>query len=168
MKLTGALEKAFNEQVTMEVQAAVVYRQLGVDMDVLNLPGIASWFRAQAEEEITHANKFIDHMTDRDSHPLIGTITGPAGSVSTVLDAFKASLAHEVKVSESIRSLYRLANSEGDIDALPLLNWFVEEQIEEEATVNEIIGRLELIGDDGNGLLRLDTELGARPAGGAE
>lgn len=164
MKLTGELEQAFNTQVTLEIEASVVYRQLAVDMDVLNLPGIASWFRAQAEEEIVHANKFIDHMTDRDAHPVIKPITGSGRTVGTVLDAFTASLAHEVKVSEAIRDLYRLAQKEGDIDAFPLLNWFVDEQLEEEATVAEIIGRVELIGEDGNGILRLDSELGSRTA----
>ncbi|KAB1659572.1 ferritin [Pseudoclavibacter chungangensis] len=164
MKLQGELETAFNAQVTLEIEASIVYRQLAIDMDVLDLPGIAGWFRAQAEEEIVHANKFIDHMIDRDAHPVIQPISGSGTTVETVLDAFKASLAHEVKVSESIRNLYRLAQKEGDIDAFPLLNWFVDEQLEEEATVAEIIGRVELIGNDGNGLLRLDSELGSRHA----
>lgn len=164
MKLNDTLYKAFNDQVSLEVTASLVYRQLAIDMDAIDLPGIASWFRAQAEEEIVHANKFIDHMVDRDAHPVIQTITLEGHRVDNVLDAFKASLAHEVKVSESIRALYRLAQQEGDIDAFPLLNWFVDEQLEEEATVSEIIGRVALINNDGNGLLRLDAELGSRHA----
>ena len=79
-----------------------------------------------------------------------------------MLDAFEAAYAHEQKVSESIRDLYRHAEAEGDLDSRPLLNWFLEEQIEEEATVNEIVGRVKMINDDGPGLLRLDEELGAR------
>ncbi|MDN5811977.1 MAG: ferritin [Arthrobacter sp.] len=163
MKLTGALKEAFNDQVTLELEASVVYRQLAIEMDVHDLPGIAGWFRAQAQEEVVHAEKFIAHMTDRDASPSIGGIKAPGVKAGTVLEAFEASLAHEVKVSEAIRSLYRLAQQEGDIDALPLLNWFVEEQLEEEATVGEIIGRVRLIGEDGNGLLRLDAELAERP-----
>ena len=85
-----------------------------------------------------------------------------------MLDAFKAALAHEERVSESIRNLYRLAESEGDLDSRPLLNWFLEEQIEEEATVKEIVGRVKMINDDGPGLLRLDEELGARPVATTE
>lgn len=162
MKLTGALEKAFNDQVTLELEASMVYRQLAIEMDIHNLPGIAGWFRAQSQEEIVHAEKFIAHMTDRDASPAIGAIKAPGVKVDTVREAFEASLAHEVKVSESIRSLYRLAQQEGDIDAMPLLNWFVEEQLEEEATVGGIIGRVRLISEDGNGLLRLDAELGSR------
>ncbi|MGM0928084.1 MAG: ferritin [Actinomycetota bacterium] len=164
MGLTGKLAEAFNDQVTLELQASVVYRQLAIEMDAVDLPGIAGWFRAQAEEEVVHANKFIDHMMDRGAHPKIQAITAPTVSAGTVLQAFEASLAHEKKVSESIRDLYRLAQQEGDIDSIPLLNWFVEEQLEEEATVGEIIGRVKLVNDDGPGLLRLDEQLGSRKA----
>lgn len=162
MELTGELREAFNAQVTLELTAAHVYRQLSIDMDSLDLPGIAGWFKAQAEEELVHADKFIGHMLDRDAAPLLGAIDACVAHVNTVLEAFEAALAHEKKVSEAIRGLYRSAQAAGDIDAYPLLTWFVEEQLEEESTVAEIIGRIKLIGDDGNGLLRLDTELGAR------
>ncbi len=86
----------------------------------------------------------------------------------SVLEIFEAALAHEEKVSEAIRELYRSADKEGDYDSRPLLNWFVDEQIEEEATVSEIIGRVKLIGEDGSGLLRLDAELGSRPTESTE
>lgn len=164
MELTD-LKQSFNDQVTLELTAAVVYRQLSIDMNALDLPGIASWFKAQAEEEQVHAEKFIAHMLDRNATPLIGTIAPGAEHATTVLAAFEASLAHEKKVSEAIRDLYRAAQAAGDIDALPLLNWFVEEQLEEEATVSAIISRIKLIGDDGPGLLRLDAELGGRQDG---
>lgn len=166
MELTGKLAAAINDQITLEIQAAVVYRQLAIEMEVQDLPGISAWFLAQSAEELVHAQKFTDHMTDRNATPKIGAITAPNVAITTVLEAFEASLAHEQKVSESIRSLYRLAQQEGDIDSIPLLNWFVQEQLEEEASVGEIIGRVKLIGADGNGLLRLDAELGSRQAGG--
>lgn len=167
-QLTGNLEEAFNEQVTLELEASLVYRQLGIEMDMLDLPGIASWFRAQADEEVVHANKFIDHMTDRDAHPRIRAVPAVSASAASVLEAFEASLAHERRVSEAIRNLYRLAQQEGDIDALPLLNWFIDEQLEEEATISELIGKVKLIADDGPGLLRLDQELGSRQSSGTE
>ena len=115
-----------------------------------------------------HANKFIDHMTDRDAHPRVQAIGAVTAAADSVLEAFEASLAHEQKVSEAIRNLYRLAQQEGDIDALPLLNWFIDEQLEEEAMVSELIGKVRLINDDGPGLLRLDEELGARRSSGTE
>lgn len=162
MELKGKLAEAFNDQVTMEIEAAVVYRQLAIEMEVQDLPGISSWFLAQSAEELVHAQKFTDHMTDRGAAPKIETIKAPGLVVNTVLEAFEASLAHEQKVSESIRNLYRMSQQQGDIDSIPLLNWFISEQLEEEASVSEIIGRVKLIGEDGNGLLRLDSELGAR------
>ena len=163
MKLSAALEKAFNDQITLELQASLVYRQLAIELDLMDLPGMSAWLRHQADEEIVHANKFIDHVADRENHPRIGAISAPVVEVESVLDAFKTAAEHERAVSESIRNLYRAADKEGVLYSRPLLNWFLEEQIEEEATVNEIVGRVELINGDGPGLLRLDEELGARP-----
>lgn len=168
MKLSDTLETAFNAQITLELQASLVYRQLAIELELMDLPGMSSWLRAQADEEIVHANRFIDHVADRDNHPSIGAMQAPGVTAGTVLDAFKAALAHEQKVSESIRNLYRAAEAEGDLDSRPLLNFFLEEQIEEEATVGEIIGRLVMIDDDGPGLLRLDEELGMRQAAATE
>lgn len=157
------LEKKFQAQITLELSAFATYRQLAIEADEQDLPGIASWLQAQAEEELVHANKFIQHVSDRDNHAAIGTIEAPEVKKGlSVLEIFKAALAHEQKVSESIRDLYRAADAEGDLDSRPLLNWFIDEQIEEEATVSEIIGRLERVGDDGSGVLRLDSQLGAR------
>lgn len=169
MKLNDSLAKAFSEQITLELESSVAYLQLAIALDDANLPGMASWMRIQSDEERVHAAKFIAHVTARGNRPQIGDISAPADPGAEVVTAFEASLAHEQKVSESIRALYRLVQAEGDIDSLPLLSWFIEEQIEEEATVSEILGRLHLIGDDGPGLLRLDEELGARrPGGGGE
>ncbi|WP_067429829.1 ferritin [Nocardioides jensenii] len=168
MKLTDTLEKAFNEQITLEFEASLVYRQLAIELELKDLPGMAAWLRHQADEEIVHANKFIDHVADRDNHPCIGALKAPKVEGTSVLDVFRAAYAHEQKVSESIRELYRAAEQEGDLDSRPLLNWFLSEQIEEEATVSEIVGRVELINEDGPGLLRLDEELGARPTRSTE
>lgn len=168
MKLSADLETLFNDQITLEFQASMVYRQLAIEMEIRDLPGMAAWLRHQADEEVVHANKFIAHLADRDNHPSIGAISAPDVEVSSVLETFQAAYAHEQKVSESIRTLYRACEKAGDLDSRPLLNWFLEEQIEEEATVSEIVGRVELINDDGPGLLRLDEELGQRPAGSTE
>lgn len=168
MQMNETLEAAFNDQITLEFHASLVYRQLAIELELKDLPGMSAWLRHQADEEIVHANKFIDHLADRDNHPRIGALEAPLASAGTVLEIFQAALAHERRVSESIRSLYRLAEQQGDLDARPLLNWFLEEQVEEEATVSEIVGRVQLINEDGPGLLRLDEELGARPAKSTE
>ncbi|GAA4386628.1 ferritin [Tsukamurella soli] len=163
MKMPEALETKFNDQITLEFEASLVYRQLSIEMELRDLPGIANWLRTQAEEEITHANKWIDHLTDRDNHPKIGAVPAPKVEVDSVLDAFEIALKHEERVSEAIRELYRAAID--DIDSKQLIQWFSNEQVEEESTVSEIVGRLKLIDNDGPGLLRMDTELGSRATG---
>ena len=164
MKLSEDLQKKFDAQITLEFEANMVYRQLAIGADDLELSGMAAWLRHQADEEIVHANKFIDHVTDRDSYARIGAIAAPAVAEGmTALDIFEAALAHEQKVSESIRELYRATEAAGDLNSRPLLNWFLDEQVEEEATVSEILGHLRLVGEDGSGLLRMDARLGARP-----
>lgn len=169
MHMPDQLQTAFNDQVTMEFEANMVYRQLAIDMDDQDLTGFANWFRAQADEEIVHANKFIDHLLDRDVRPTLQTINLEAADKGkTPLEAFKAALEHERKVSVSIRGLYRLSQETQDFDSYPLLNWFIEEQLEEEASVDEIISQLKLVENDGSGLLRLDAELGARVSAGTE
>ena len=166
MKLTDSLLAAYDKQITMEIEASLVYRQLAIVTAAADLPGMAQWLRAQADEEIGHANKFIDHILDRDQVPTIGAIAAPTVPVNgSPAEVFGAALAHEEKVSKAIRELYLAAEKAGDLDSRPLLNWFLEEQIEEEATVREILGQLRMVGDDGVGLLRLDSDLGARRDG---
>lgn len=169
MKISETMLAKFNDQITLEFSSAMAYRQLAIEMDVQDLPGMARWLRHQADEEVVHANKFIDHVVDRGDHPRIGTVPAPdVPAGASPAEVFAAALRHEQLVSESIRDLYRAADAEGDINARPILNWFVDEQIEEEATVREILARIEMIGDHGPGLLRLDDELGRRPGGSTE
>lgn len=169
MELTKDLEEKFSQQITLELRASTVYRQLAIEADELDLPGMAAWLRHQADEEIVHANKFIDHVVDRENKATIGTIEAPERlKEPTALAIFQAALDHERKVSQAIRGLYRATEQAGDYDSRPLLNWFVDEQIEEEATVSEIIAHIELVKDDGSGLLRLDSQLGTRPAESTE
>jgi ferritin len=168
MKMSAALEKKFNAQITLEFESSMVYRQLAIEMEDQDLPGIAAWLRHQADEEIVHANKFIDHLSDRSNHPVIGAIAAPKVSAKSVLSVFEAALGHEQKVSASIRELYAATEKAGDLDSRPLLLWFLSEQVEEEASVDEIVGRVKLINDDGPGLLRLDDELAQRPTATTE
>lgn len=162
MKISPELETAFNEQITLEFEASMVYRQLAIIMDQQDLTGAATWLRHQADEEIVHANSFIDHLTDRGNRATIGALPAPEVSAETMLDVFRAAQAHEEKVSAAIRALVRAAEAAHDVDSRPLLNWFLDEQIEEEATVGEIVGRLELIGKDGAGMIQIDEQLGRR------
>ncbi|MGJ4087128.1 ferritin [Corynebacterium macclintockiae] len=162
MEINEKFQKQLNEQVTAEHQAALIYTQLAYELDRLSFDGMSSWMKAQADEERVHAQKFAQHLLDRDARVDVETIEMPSLKISTPLDAFEASLEHERKVSALIRDLVKTADEVGDVDSRNLLNFFLEEQIEEEATVSGIIDRIKLVGTDGSGLLRIDAELGSR------
>lgn len=161
MKMNEELENAFSKQITLEFESALLYRQLAIEFDLKDLPGIGSWMKNHAAEELTHADRLIKHLTDRDNHPVIGDIHLPAIKINSIAEAFEIALEAEENVSESIRNLFRLGQETQDIDSRPVIDWFIAEQVEEEATVREILGRAKLINDDGSGILRLDAELGS-------
>ena len=162
MKINTKLETEMNKQVTAELEAAMTYLQLSYLLDSLGLTGMRDWMKAQSEEEMGHAQRFADHMLDRDCVPTVGVISAPDLKIGSAADAFEAALKHEQKVSGMIRDLTRLAAEEGDLDSRPLLDSFLAEQVEEEATCKEILDRLRLAGNDGSGVLRIDAELGQR------
>lgn len=161
MSINEKLASALNNQVTAELEAAMVYLQLSYILEDLSLTGMASWMKKQHEEELGHAAAFSSHLLDRDSLPQIGDIQPPKLDVSSPIEAFEASLAHEQKISGMIRELAELSASVKDFESRPLLDRFIEEQIEEESTVKEILDRLRLA-DNGTGVLLLDDELGKR------
>lgn len=164
MKMNEELEVEFSKQITRELGSAMLYRQLAVELELRDLPGMASWMRSHSTEEIGHADRLIEHLTDRDNRPEIGDITVPSIKADTVTEIFEIALDAERDISEAIRGLYKLAQDQGDIDSRPTIDWFVTEQIEEEATVSEIVGRLQLVNEDGSGLLRMDAELASSGA----
>lgn len=168
MKINEKLLKLLNDQVTHEYEAALIYTQLSYDLDDLSLEGMRTWMEAQADEERVHAEKFAGHLLARGYRPELGEFKVPDLAVKSPLDAFNHAYAHEQKVSEQIREIARVADEVGDLDSRQLINWFLDEQIEEEDTVSTIIDRIKIVGDDGSGLLRIDGELGAarEPAGG--
>lgn len=156
------LQTLLNAQVNNEHGAALIYTQLAYEMDNLSFPGMRDWFFKQAEEEREHAQKFAEHLLDRGYRVELEDIQVGSVKAATPLDAFEASLAHEQKVSEQIREIARTADAAGDLDSRGLINWFLEEQVEEESTVSEIIDQLKLVGNDGSGLLRVDGSLAQR------
>ncbi|MDP3984418.1 MAG: ferritin [Acidimicrobiia bacterium] len=162
MKITDKLVAAYSDQVTMELASSNAYLQMSAWFDRADLPGMASWMRIQSDEERLHALRFIDFVLDRGNQVAIGEAPAPEKEFSTARSVFEAALANEQKVSAAIRDLYHLASSEGDVESFALLEWFLTEQIEEEATVDTILGQLSHAGDDGSALLLLDRELGAR------
>lgn len=156
------LQTLLNAQVNNEHGAALIYTQLAYEMDNPSFPGMRDWFFKQAEEEREHAQKFAEHLLDRGYRVELEDIQVGSVKAATPLDAFEASLAHEQKVSEQIREIARTADAAGDLDSRGLINWFLEEQVEEESSVSEIIDQLKLVGNDGSGLLRVDGSLAQR------
>lgn len=168
MQINDKLLDTLNKQVTAEHQAALIYQQLAYDLDSLSFSGMSTWMAAQADEERVHAEKIADHILARGAHVKLGDIEIPELQVDSPLDAFTIALDHERKVSEMIRTLARVADEVQDLDSRTLVNWFLNEQIEEEDSVGGIIDQLKLVGDDGAGLLRIDARLGTErePAAG--
>lgn len=156
------LQTLLNNQVINEHGAALIYTQLAYEMDDQSFPGMRDWFFAQAAEERVHAQKFADHLLDRGYRVELTDVPVPSIKAATPLDAFEAAYAHEQKVSGQIREIARTADEVQDLDSRALVNWFLDEQIEEEDTVSEIIDQIKLVGNDGSGLLRIDARLGAR------
>jgi ferritin len=164
MEMSPGLEEAFNRQITLELESSLAYLQMAAHLEHRSLTGMSSWMRIQSEEERSHALRFVDYVLDRGNEVRIGAIVAPGGEFAAVTDVFRAALEHERTVSAAIRDLYQAASTEMDVASYPLLQWFLQEQVEEEATVTSIIDQLELIGDDGGALLVLDRELGGRTA----
>jgi ferritin len=168
MALDAQLETALNAQVTMEYGAAYSYFGMSAWFEAEGLPGMAQWMRAQAAEELTHAQKFYQFVLDRGGRINLGPIEAPKTDFGASIDVFRMSLAQEQAVTASINDLYAMAVELKDFASLPLLDWFVAEQVEEEASVQQIIDDLDRAGDAGHTILMLDRELGTRLGGGGE
>jgi ferritin len=162
MGLDERLEAAFNAQITMEYGAVYSYFGMSAWLEAEGLPGMAQWMQAQSAEELTHAAKFYQFVLDRGGRIVLGPIEAPNLDFDKPIDVFRASLEQEKAVTASINDLYAMAVELKDFASLPLLDWFVAEQVEEESTVQQIIDDLERAGDAGHTLLMLDRELGTR------
>jgi len=164
--LKDPIEEALNEQINAEFYAGYLYLSMAAYFEEEGLPGFASWMRAQAEEEKAHAMRIYDFVTERDGRVTLDGIEAPKAEWESPTDAFEAAYEHEVEVTRMIDDLVALAREENDNATENTLQWFVEEQVEEEATAQDILDKLGHVGDDGPGLLMLDQELGQRGTGG--
>lgn len=158
----GALSEAINEQIKHEFDSAYVYLAMATSFEEASLPGFASWMRQQSEEEVEHGKKFLNFLIDRGEHVRLLGIDQPPDSFREPLDVFEQALEHERFITAKIHGLYEMAVEERDYPAQVLLNWFVEEQVEEEQAAAAAVDRLRLAGDDGPALLQLDREFGQR------
>ncbi len=156
------MQDAINDQIQRELESAYIYLSMAAYFDSVALPGLAQWMQVQFQEEQFHAQKFYNYVYDRGGRVKLQPIGQPPVEFESPLDAFQVTLAHEQKITGHINDLYALAMEERDFASQMFLNWFVEEQVEEEKNANDIIDVLERIGDNGHALLMLDKELGVR------
>ncbi|OPX22210.1 MAG: ferritin [Candidatus Latescibacterota bacterium] len=156
------MQDAMNEQIKQELGSSYLYLSMAAYFQSSGLDGMARWMRAQTQEELVHAMKLFDHIEDRGGKVKLLALTQPTTEWASPLTAFQAAWKHEQFISSRIDNLVELAAEEKDHPAGILLQWFVTEQVEEEASVSKVVQLLERVGDSGNGLIMLDRELGAR------
>ncbi len=160
--LSNKVQDAINAQINAELWSAYLYLSMGLHFEAEGMPGIANWFKIQFQEEQAHATIFMNYINQRGGRVELKAIDAVPTAWNSPLEAFKATLEHEQKVTALINNLYALAEAENDYATRDRLAWFVSEQVEEEDNCHTLIDKFKLIGDNGMGLYMLDQELGAR------
>ncbi len=160
--LNKKLEEALNAQINAEFWSAYLYLSMSADMSDKGMSGVANWFSIQFKEEQDHAMKLFNYVVSRGGKVELKPIDKVKTEWKSALDAFKDTLEHEEKVTALINNLYALATEEKDYATQSMLQWFIDEQVEEEENAKGIIDNLKLIGDNGYGLYQLDKELATR------
>ena len=160
--ISKTLTQALNDQVNAEMYSAYLYLSMSAYTEGVNLKGAANWLFTQVQEEMAHALHMYQYILDRGAAPVLPEIKAPEGSFADLTDVFKKVLAHEQKVTERLNKIATLAVKENDHACYQFIMWYVNEQVEEESGVQDILSKLELIGDNKGHLLNLDNELAAR------
>jgi len=165
MKINENVQQAINEQLNHELHSAYLYLSMSAYLDRINLKGSAHWMRVQAQEELGHALKLYHFLVERLGEVRLRPVEMVPVEWSSPLDAFENAFAHEQKVSARIHRLVDLAQQEKDHATAGFLQWFVQEQVEEEASVDDVVQKLRMVADSKGGRYMLDRELGKRSAG---
>ncbi|MDZ7374157.1 MAG: ferritin [candidate division KSB1 bacterium] len=160
--LSKELETKLNEQINAELYSAYLYLSMSAFCDASNLPGFGHWMRKQAQEEVGHAMKIFAFVNDRQGRVVLQAIPEPPKDFGSPLQLFEAVLEHERKVTGMIHTLYTQAVQEKDYPTQTFLQWFINEQVEEEKTASEIVEALRMVGDKGHALYMLDRQLAQR------
>lgn len=166
--ISPKVQDALNEQMKHEFYSSYLYLSMSAYLEAANLPGLSKWMRVQAREEAIHAMKIFDHLLDRGGKVQLHPIGRPPGDFASARDVFDQAHRHEQEVTASINGLYGLALDERDFASRVFLDWFVQEQVEEEKTSGLMAEQLRMVGEDRPGLLMLDRELGQRRSGAVE
>ena len=171
MMLSPKLTESLNKQINEEYYSSYLYLAMAAYMEDKNLDGCAHWMRMQAQEEWEHGMKIFDYMIERGARVELAAVAAPPMEWESPTAAFEAALEHERYMTKNINALADLAIDERDHATNNIMQWYVTEQVEEEASVEDILNKLELMGNSGHGLFMMDRELKGRPApgsGGAE
>jgi ferritin len=167
MKLSKAMGDAINEQINKELYSSYLYLAMSAFVETLNFRGAAQWLRAQSAEEYMHAMKFYDFVINSGAQAHLKAIAAPPVKFKSLVGVFEEVLEHEQMVSASIEKLYETSMKERCFSAQPMLQWFINEQIEEEQTARGILAKVNMLKNDPASLLALDAELGQRVAAAA-
>ncbi|MBT3279772.1 MAG: ferritin [Phycisphaerales bacterium] len=160
--LNTNIEEALNSQYNFEMYSANIYLSMAAWADSQNLSGVANWFKVQYAEEMFHAQKFYDYIIERGGRVIVGQLDKPQSDWASPLAAFENALHHEGIVTGRVNDLMSLAIDSKDHATVAFLQWFVSEQVEEEANADAIIQKLTLMGDAPGGLFLIDNELATR------
>ena len=154
------MQDLMNNQIQAELYSAQLYLAMSVYSETENFKGIARWLKVQYEEETSHGMKFLHHIVERGGEVELKAIEAPPVKYGSMLKLFEEVLAHEKKVTALINNLYEVALKEKDYASQIFLQWFISEQVEEEANATEIVGKLKMVGEKNiNGVMYIDKEL---------
>ena len=159
------VEKALNEQIHAEFFSFYLYLSVAAYFTSNHLDGFAHWMRIQAQEEFNHAMKLFDYLNERGGIVALGALDAPQREWASPADAVGAVLNHEKHISQRINELVNLASSAKDHATTVVLHWYVNEQVEEEATADTLYHQVKMLEDSPHGLLMLDRELAGRTLG---
>lgn len=160
--ISKKMESALNEQVKWELYSSYLYLAMSAYFQSVDLTGFANWMRVQAQEEMVHAMKFFDYIGERDGRPVLQAIDAPPKEWKSPQAAFENAYKHEQEVTARINNLVSAAEQAKDKAAVVFLQWFVNEQVEEEASALGVVRKLRLAGDSKSALFMMDSELGSR------
>jgi ferritin len=162
MELSKKMQDALNDQIREEMASAYIYLSMAAYCESISLPGFAHWMVAQSQEELEHAMKFYGYIHDRGGRVVFQALEQPPAEFDGPTAVFEKTLEHEQYITGRIHDLYAMAVEEKDYASLSVLQWFVDEQVEEEQSATEILDLLKRVGDKGQGLIILDRQLAQR------
>ena len=160
--LNTSMAKAINNQIADEFNAGYLYLSMSAYCESIGFQGFAKWLRKQSAEEVEHAMKLIGYMNDQFSRVVLQQIYEPQKTFGSLTDMMEQALLHEQEISECIYKLCELAEAEEDYTTQNFLDWFIEEQLEEEKTVGDVVEQLRIYGETKSVLYEINKELGQR------